>query len=174
MSLDLADIVGRMLVPAAVVVVLGLLRRYLPAPKTNPQAQLDQNGDVEDFTSTNVAVNACMIVIGIAFAFTSHWALAAGNRHFAQADGPATFQFFPSGAICWFFPGFGALCLSWEITLFLWSLLQGSQQSPPLYCLEQRACRLRLHSCTPVDGRNYRHTDWNSEPSRGSDAFLAA
>jgi hypothetical protein len=114
-----------MIVPAAVIGVLGLLRRYLPARKTNPQAQLDSNGDVEDFSSANFAVYACMIVVGIAFAFSVHWALAAGNRYFAEADGPAAFQFFPSGATWWFFPGFGALCLGWEITLFFWSLFEG-------------------------------------------------
>jgi hypothetical protein len=125
MSFELANIIGRMLVPAEVIGVLGLLRKYLPAGETNPQAQLDKNGDVEDFTSANMAVYACMIVVGIAFAFVTHWALAAGNRHFARADGPAEFQFFPSGVLWWFFPGFGALCLSWEITLFLWSLFAG-------------------------------------------------
>lgn len=124
MSLDIANMIGRMLVPAAVIGVLGLLRRYLPARKTNPQSQLDSNVDVEDFTSANFAVYACMIAVGVAFALAVHWVLAAGNRYFAQTDGPAAFQFFPSGATWWFFPGFGALCLSWEITLFFWSLLE--------------------------------------------------
>jgi len=114
-----------MIVPAAVIGVLGLLRRYLPARKTDPQAQLDSNGDVEDFSNANSAVYACMIVVGIAFAFSVHWALVATNRYFAEADGRATFLVLPSSAIWWLFPGFGALCLSWEITLFLWSLFSG-------------------------------------------------
>lgn len=125
MSADIVNIIGGMLVPAAVIGVVGLLRRYLPTPKANPQTQLDSNGDVEDFTSANVAVYASMVIIGIAFAISSHWALVAGNRYFAKSDGPAAFYFYPSGAVWWFFPGFGALCLSWEITLFLWSILQG-------------------------------------------------
>jgi hypothetical protein len=125
MSLDIANLMGKLLVPAAVFGVLGLLRRYLPARQTKPQAQFDSHGDVEDFTSANFAVYACMVVVGIAFAFSAHWALVAGNRHFAEADGPAAFQFFPSGAIWWIFPGFGSVCLSWEITLFLWSLFEG-------------------------------------------------
>jgi len=62
---------------------------------------------------------------GIAFAFSVHWALVATNRYFAEADGRATFLVLPSSAIWWLFPGFGALCLSWEITLFLWSLFSG-------------------------------------------------
>ena len=125
MSVDIANLIGSVLALTAVSAVVGLLRRYLPARKTNPQAQLDSHGDVEDFSNSSVAVYACMIVVGIAFAFSAHWALAAGNRRFAEADGPAPFRFFPSGAIWWFFPGVGALCLSWEITLFLWSLFAG-------------------------------------------------
>ena len=122
MTLDTVDILGRMIVPAAVITALGLLRRYLPARKTDPQAQLDKHGDVEDFTRANVAVYAVMVLVGIGFAYESHLALIQANRHFAEADGPAAFRFFPSTAIWWFFPGFGALCLSWEITLFLWSV----------------------------------------------------
>jgi hypothetical protein len=123
MSLDISALIGRMLVPAVMIGVIGLLRRYLPARKTKPRTHLDSDGAVEDFTSANVAVYTCMIVVGVAFAFFVHRALVATSRYFAAADGPAAFQFFPSGAIWWFLPGFGALCLSWEITLFLWSVL---------------------------------------------------
>jgi hypothetical protein len=69
-------------------------------------------------------VNICMIFVALAFVFFTHWALVAANRHFAEADGPATYCLLPSNAIWWFFPGFGALCLSWGITLFLWSLFE--------------------------------------------------
>lgn len=125
MSLDIAHLVGRILVPAAVIAALNLLRKYLPARSTNLQAQIDSNGNVEDFTSANVVVYTCMVVVGTVFALGVHWALAAANHNFARADGPAVFQFFPSPAAWWFFPGFAALCLSWEITLFLWSLFVG-------------------------------------------------
>ncbi len=125
MYFDTVDLIGRMLVPAAVIGVLGLLRKYLPARKINPQAQLDSHGSVEDFTYANTSVYAVTIVVGIAFVYFSHLALVAANRRFAEADGSATYHFFPSTAIWWFFPGCGALCLSWEITLFLWSLLSG-------------------------------------------------
>jgi hypothetical protein len=125
MTIDILDVVGRMIVPATVITALALLRRYLPARKTDPQAQLDSHGYVEDFTYANTAVYAVMIAVGIAFAYLSHLTLVAANRHFAEVDGPAAFRLFPSTAIWWFFPGFGSLCLSWEITLFLWSLLAG-------------------------------------------------
>jgi hypothetical protein len=120
-----ASVTGRLLVPAVVALVLGLLRRYLPARKTDPQAQLDSDGNVEDFTYANTAVYTAMIVIGIGVAFISHKGLAAANRDFADADGTAVFHLLASDYLWWFFPGFGALCWSWEITLFLWSLFVG-------------------------------------------------
>jgi len=122
MSLGVGDMIGRMIVPAAVIAVLGLLRKYLPARRTDPRSQFDANGDVEDFTSANWAVYGVMVVVGVAFAFLSHRALVAANRHFAEADGPAVFRLLPQPAIWWFFPGFGALCLSWDITLLLWAI----------------------------------------------------
>lgn len=163
--------IGRMLVPAAVIGVLGLLRRYLPARKTNPQSQLDSNVDVEDFTSANFAVYACMVAVGVAFALAVHWVLAAGNRYFAQTDGPAAFQFFPSGATWWFFPGFGALCLSWEITLFFWSLLEDRSKVDRFIAWTSeragydstRALRwMAVVLATPI---------WSRNPSRAPDAL---
>jgi hypothetical protein len=105
-----------------VIAVLGLLRKYLPARKSDPQALLDSNGDVEDFTYANAAVYTGMVVVMIAFAFFSYKGLVAANSHFAEKDGTAAFRLLPQRAIWYFFPGFGALCLSWDITLFLWSL----------------------------------------------------
>jgi hypothetical protein len=122
MKLDAGDIIGRIIVPAAVIAALGLLRKYLPARKTHPQAQPDSNLVREDFGATNWAVYTCMIAVGIAFAFLVNRALVTANRSFAEAVGPATFRLLPVAPIWWFFAGIGALCLSWEITLFLWSL----------------------------------------------------
>jgi hypothetical protein len=125
MSAGIADIIARMVVPAAVLAALGLLRRYIPAHLTDPQQQLDSHGAVEDFTYANVAFYAGMVVVGIAFALISYKGLVWCNRQFAEADGPAVFRLLPQSAIWWFFPGFGALCLSWDITLFFWSLFVG-------------------------------------------------
>lgn len=127
MSLDIADTIRRLIVPAVVIGVLGLLRKYLPARKGVPH-RLESNSAVEDFRHTNWAVYTCMITIGIAFAFLVHWALVAANRSFAEADGPGAFRLLPSSAIWWFFPGFGALCLSWEITLFFWSFFEDRER----------------------------------------------
>jgi hypothetical protein len=45
------------------------------------------------------------------------------NRHLATQGGGALFVIYPESAIWWFFPGFGALALPWEITLRAMSLL---------------------------------------------------
>jgi len=41
------------------------------------------------------------------------------NQWFARAEGPSTFQLYPSGAIWCFFPGFGAITIGWLITELL-------------------------------------------------------
>jgi len=118
MSFDISDVIRRAIVPAAVISVFALLRKYMPARTIRAQ------GDepvTDDFTRTNRAVYGAMILIGIALAFLTHKALVATNLWLAEADGPATFRLLPSSFIWWFLPGVAALCLSWEITLFFWS-----------------------------------------------------
>jgi|HubBroStandDraft_5_1064220.scaffolds.fasta_scaffold02202_2 hypothetical protein len=113
-----------MIIPAAVRATLSLLRKYLPVRKVGTPAQHDSNLVDEDFSKTQWMIVISLIVFGFAFAFIVHTLLVAANRHFADADGPFAFRFLPSAVIWWFFPGFGALSLSWEITLFLWSIFE--------------------------------------------------
>jgi hypothetical protein len=53
--------------------------------------------------------------------------LISTNRYLANKDGPAAFILLPQSAIWWFLPGFAALTLIWDLTLWLWSLV-GSKQ----------------------------------------------
>jgi len=117
-----------MIVPAAVIAVFALLRRYLPARRTPPQTPTSSHRTLEDFSGTQWAVGFSMLLVALAFAYTVHMALVAANRYFAESDGPATFQLLPSSAIWWFFPGIGALCSTWEVTLSLWSLFQDHER----------------------------------------------
>jgi hypothetical protein len=128
MTLDIVNTFGRIIVPAAVIAVLSLLRRYLPARKTRPQSAAAPRRDPEDFSGTQWTVGISMLVVGLAFGFLVHKALVMANHHFAAADGPAAFRLLPSSAIWWFFPGFGALCLTWEITLLLWSVFEDREK----------------------------------------------
>jgi hypothetical protein len=77
-------------------------------------------------------VGFAMVVIGIVFFWLTHLALVALNRGLAASEGPAYFVLLPQTAIWWFFPGFGALSLSWELTLLIWTTF-GNQKEADLY-----------------------------------------
>ena len=67
-------------------------------------------------------VGISMIAVAVLFAWATHHLLVSLNRYLASGDGPATsFRLWPQTAIWWFFPGFGAVAICWEITLKLWS-----------------------------------------------------
>jgi hypothetical protein len=69
---------------------------------------------------------AAMVAIGFILAWATHACLVWENRHLANAD-HAQITLLPQTAIWWFFPGFGALSLSYEITLQIWSLFAGKE-----------------------------------------------
>ena len=81
------------------------------------KAELDSR-----FSEKQLIVYACMVAVGIVFVWSTHAAFVWLNQRIANADGPAYFRESPQTAIWWFFPGSGALALSWEITLQIWSL----------------------------------------------------
>jgi len=115
---------ARALVPFVVLVVLALARRYAPASADKPAGCEYSREDLDSrFSNAQWIVNFTMVVVGVLFALGTHAALVWLNRYLAAADGPAQFFIFPQSAIWWFFPGFGALTLSWGITLDLWALL---------------------------------------------------
>lgn len=127
-----SDLIGPALIPAAVVAMFALLRKHLPARQPGNVAPTVSERDVADFRRVQWAVGAAMVGGGVVFAIASYKALLLANRYFADADGPARFQLLPTKDIWWFFPGFGALCLTSEITLFLWSLI-GDKKRIELY-----------------------------------------
>jgi hypothetical protein len=121
------------LIPFVVFLVFALARKYMPvaAVKSSEQdyslAELDTR-----FSGTQWVVGVSMVTIGFLFLICTHAAFVALNHAIAAADGPARFYLWPQSAIWWFFPGFGALALSWEITLQLWSVL-GKREDASLY-----------------------------------------
>jgi len=120
-AFNLLDALPKLAVPIAVGIAFGLFRKYFPSGRKRPQSPAP--GDIaDDFTGTNVLVNGCMIVLGVGLAFGLYKLLVAANLRFAELEGPARFEILPTKVIWWFLPGFAALCLSWEITLTLWSL----------------------------------------------------
>jgi hypothetical protein len=113
---------GIALVPFVVLLVFALARRYMPAASMkSPTANVSLDDLDARFRSTKWTVGVSMVVIGVLFLVSVHAAFVWLNKLIAIADGPADFRIWPQSAIWWFFPGFGALTLSWEMTLRLWS-----------------------------------------------------
>lgn len=115
-----------------VYVGFALARRYMPAASVKSPEPLSM-ADLENrFGHMQWIVGICMVLIGVLFALSTHAVLVWLNQYLATADGPAEFTLWPQRAIWWFFPGFGALTLSWEIVLQLWSDL-GNRENARLY-----------------------------------------
>lgn len=113
----------RLLVPMAVGIAFAVLRRYLPPPKIEV---LPRHFSIEDlnvqFRSAQWIVGLALFLVGGVVAWITHAVLVSLNLWFAAREGSAYFQLLPSSAIWWFFPGFGALTVCWELTLSIWML----------------------------------------------------
>jgi hypothetical protein len=104
--------------------VFALARKFLPlAEGKASEGELNMEELDIRFEKLKWLVLPFMIFIGVSFAFGTHWALVQINKAVATSDSGVEYYLLPQSAIWWFFPGFGALCFSWEITLQLWSLL---------------------------------------------------
>ena len=121
MSWDFSGLVAGIAVPAAVIAVMGLMRRRLPATAA-PTSEVAV-GD-EDFGPLQRPVYVTMVAVGIGLGYGTYRILLFANQWFANADGPAIFQLLPSKWIWFFLPLFGALCVSWDISLWLWSFVE--------------------------------------------------
>jgi hypothetical protein len=114
-------------IPVLVVIVFGLARRYAPASATAissppPLVELESR-----FSVTQWIVGAAMLGIGFLIFITLHRVLVIANQYFASLDGPAKFLLLPQSAIWFFLPGFAGLALTWDLTLWAWSVF-GSKQ----------------------------------------------
>ena len=96
------------------------LRASLPSAKMTPPDPKNAEEDSK-FGSRYLLIQACTVIVGILFAWSTHTSLVRLNRYVANADGPADYHLWPSPAIWWFFPGFGAITLAWPIVLQIWS-----------------------------------------------------
>jgi len=111
---------AKAIVPLVVAVCFALARKYLKPSARLSETQLSALD--ARFQQTKWVVGISMIVVAVLFAWTTHHLLVPLNRYLAASDGPETsLRLWPQTAIWWFFPGFGAVALCWEITLKLWS-----------------------------------------------------
>jgi len=118
------ELLGKAIVPAAVIIAFAFFRKRYP----NSPARLTQR-EIEGldyrFQGMKWLPQFFMVLIGIIFVFSTHAALVALNKHFASANQSPAIFLLPQTAIWWFFPGFGALTLSWELTLQIGNLVWG-------------------------------------------------
>jgi hypothetical protein len=111
---------GKAMVPIAVGVGFALARKYLKPSVRLSEAQLSALDG--RFQRTQWVVGASLIAVAVVFVWTTHYTLVSLNRYLAASDAAeASLRLWPQSVIWWFFPGFGALALSWEIALQLWS-----------------------------------------------------
>jgi hypothetical protein len=130
---NLMGFLSKALVPFVVLLVFALARRYMSAASMkSPTDQISLDDLDARFRSTKWIMGVSMVVIGVLFLGSVHAVLVWLNRLIATADGPADFRIWPQSAIWWFFPGFGAMTLSWEIALQLWSHF-GNRDDANLY-----------------------------------------
>lgn len=131
---QLMDFLARALIPIAVLTVFALARKYMPATPARRFRGPEYSVEELDarFSGAQWMVAGAMVGIGAIFFVSAHAGFVAINRHLALKDGPAHLVIFPQSAIWWFFPGFGAVALSWEITLKLWELF-GDRENALLY-----------------------------------------
>jgi hypothetical protein len=117
----LIEFAAKAVVPV-VAVCIALARKYLKPSARLSETQLSALD--ARFQQTKWVVGTSMIVVAVLFAWITHHLLISLNRYPVASDGPETsFWLWPQSAIWWFFPGFGAVALCWEITLKLWSAL---------------------------------------------------
>jgi hypothetical protein len=108
------------LVPVVIAACFVIARKYLKPSARLSETQLSALD--ARFQQTKWVVGAGMIAVAVLFAWTTHLLLVSLNRYLASSDGSETsLRLWPQEAIWWFFPGFGAVALCWEITLKLWS-----------------------------------------------------
>jgi len=114
-----------------VLLVFGLARRY--APVAADSRSLPPIEELESkFSVTQWRFAAAMLGAGFLLFVSIHQTLVIANRYWAEQDGPAQFVLYPQDAIWWILPIFAAISLSWDLTLWAWSLL-GSKQTASEY-----------------------------------------
>jgi hypothetical protein len=129
----------RTLTVIVVPLALVLLRRYFP-PIDDPPTGTDLVSLDRRFHKTQWGVAGLWIAEAVAFALLTHICFIRLNRWFAFSEGPAVFRLYPSGAMWWIFPGFGALTIGWLLMEASLPLLLGSTEARVyLYWTNKRA-----------------------------------
>jgi hypothetical protein len=132
-AFGLVESLVRAAIPAVVLSVFALARRYFPAKSAKEFVTTYSIEDLDArFALTQWVVGITMVLIGGAIAWATHAVLVNLNRFVATLEGPSEFVLLPQTAVWWFLPGFAAVALAWEITLGAWSSI-GDKKEVELY-----------------------------------------
>jgi hypothetical protein len=133
MAYTLVDSLVRASIPAIVLTVFAIARRYLPARSAK---EFGTGYSIDElsarFAFTQWLVGAGMLTVGAVIAWGVHALLVSLNQVFVSSEGSSDFVLLPQTAIWWFLPGFAAITLAWEATLGTWSLM-GNKNEVALY-----------------------------------------
>jgi hypothetical protein len=133
MAYTLVDSLVRASIPAVVLTVFALARRFFPAKSAR---EFGTTYSIEElnvrFRSKQWLFGVGMVLTGTVIALGTHFFLASLNRLGAVLDGPAELVLPPQAAIWWILPIFAGIAMAWETTLGLWSLL-GDKKEAALY-----------------------------------------
>ncbi|MBS1805762.1 MAG: hypothetical protein JST28_20670 [Acidobacteria bacterium] len=123
MTAGFLEAIGRGSVIVVVIAAMAGFRKFVTARSSGSNDERLDSEDLEErFMPLRGRVIGGMIAVGGLFAIASWCTLSKTNIWLSRLDGPADFVFLPQTAIWWFFPAFGALSLSWELTLQAWAL----------------------------------------------------
>ena len=114
----------------------------------------DQIDDLEaQFAGQQTLVNLSCIPSGIVFALLAHAALVAISHTLMNSDGLVGYRVPSLAVIWWFFPGFGALCLCFEISLQVWALFVGHRTVDLFSEWDSRQPKKSLYGIAYYDAR---------------------
>jgi hypothetical protein len=120
--MNLVSSLGRLVIPIAVYGTFALARKYMPAKAKGQISDRPYvNHREESFSSTQWIVGGATALVITGFVFLTHALLVYLSRRYAALDGPAAIRLFPQTTVWWFFPGFCAFAIGYEIVLQIWS-----------------------------------------------------
>ena len=133
MTYTLVDSLVRASIPAIVLTIFALARRYFPAKSAR---EFGTEYSIEELSSRFKArqwlFGGGMLLTGATIAFSLHLLLLTLNRLGAVLEGPFERVVWPQAAIWWILPTFAGIVLAWETTLGVWSFF-GHRKEVALY-----------------------------------------
>ena len=123
MAYSLVDSIVRASIPAIVLTIFALARRYFPAKSAHEFGSAYCLEELNArFKGRQWLFGGGMLMTGIGIALALHFLLLGLNRLGAVLEGPFERVIWPQAAIWWILPVFAGLVLAWETTLGVWSL----------------------------------------------------